>query len=273
MKNEFEPFAHPDPFDIPAGDSFAGWPAQILFEIKELLFDCSSDWLTAVASHIQELVTNKSADRIFDDADGPRESLAHSESGQFSLYRQPGHIGVFAALEPSVAWDKIKPPTERWQRYAVFALMYLRDSVKILARREQLQRNGRSTSDDHKYLALDLSEAAAWALEAMRALQIAHSLRIDARAKSGSWAQSCSGKARGVCVIESGGARNGRLPPLQDERAGTRLHHLQPADRSREQQILQQERCQQMATRGWVESRRETREVVASTRHLLQPGF
>ncbi|WP_139146991.1 hypothetical protein [Hydrogenophaga sp. PML113] len=184
MKSEFEPFAHPDPFDIPAGDGFAGWPAQILFEIKELLFDCSSDWLTAVASHIHELARTNRADRVFDDPNGARESLAHSESGQFSLYRQPGYIGVFAALEPSVAWDKIEPPTERWQRYAVFALMYLRDSVKILERRDRLQRTGRATSADNKYLALDLSEASAWALEAMRALQIAHSLRIDARAKS-----------------------------------------------------------------------------------------
>lgn len=184
MKTDFEPFPHPDPFEIPAGDAFAGWPAQILFEIKELLFDRSSDWLTAVASHIHELVTTKNADRVFDDADGPSGSLAHSESGQFSLYRQPGHIGVFAALEPRVAWDKVEPPTERWQRYAVFALMYVRDSVKILARRDLLERSGRSTSTDQKYLALDLSEAAAWALEAMRALQIAHSLRIDTRAKS-----------------------------------------------------------------------------------------
>ncbi len=184
MKSEFEPFAHPNPFDIPAGDSFAGWPAQILFEIKELLSDRSSTWLTDVASHIHELVTNESAQSVFDDTAGPRDSLAHSESEQFSSYRQPGHIGVFAALEPRVDWDQVDPPTERWQRYAVFALVYVRDSVKILERREQLQRTGRATSADNKYLALDLSEAAAWALEAMRALQIAHSLRIDTKSKS-----------------------------------------------------------------------------------------
>ncbi len=184
MKTEFEPFPHPNPFDIPAGQSFAGWPAQILFEIQELLFDRSSEWLTAVATHIHKLVTTENADEIFDDVNGSRESLAHSEPWQFSLHRQPGHIGVFAAIEPGVAWDQLSPPTERWQRYAVFAFMYLRDSVKILARLDKPDRTGRATSADNKYLSLDLYEAGAWALEAMRALQIAHSLRIDTRIKS-----------------------------------------------------------------------------------------
>jgi hypothetical protein len=184
MTTEFEPFPHPNPFDIPAGRAFAGWPAQILFEIQELLFDRSSDWLTAVASHIQELVTTDNTQKIFDDVNGPRESLAHSESWQFSEYVQPGRIGVFAALEPGVAWDQLSPPTERWQRYAVFAFMYLRDSVKILARLDKVKSAGRATNADNKYLSFDYDEAGAWALEAMRALQIAHSLRIDTRTKS-----------------------------------------------------------------------------------------
>lgn len=184
MKIEFEPFPHPNPFDMPAVQSFAGWPAQILFEIQELLFDRSSEWLTAVASHIKELVTTDNAQRIFDDVIGPKESLAHSESWQFSEYVQPGRIGVFAALEPGVAWDQLSPPTERWQRYAVFAFMHLRDSVKILARLDKLESAGRATNADNRYLSFDYDEAGAWALEAMRALQIAHSLRIDTRKKS-----------------------------------------------------------------------------------------
>ena len=184
MTTEFEPFPHPNPFDIPTSQAFAGWPAQILFEIQELLFDRSSEWLNKVASQIDALVTTENADKIFEDVNGPRESLAHSESWQFSEYVQPGRIGVFAALEPGVAWDQLSPPTERWQRYAVFAFMYLRDSVKILARLDKAKSAGRATNADNKYLSFDYDEAGAWALEAMRALQIAHSLRIDTRKKS-----------------------------------------------------------------------------------------
>lgn len=53
MTNEFQPFAHPDPFALPASWAFAGWPTQILFETRELLADETSSWLTAVATHNQ----------------------------------------------------------------------------------------------------------------------------------------------------------------------------------------------------------------------------
>lgn len=184
MTDEFQPFPQPDPFAIPIRYAFAGWSSQILFEIRELLADKSSDWLTAVATHINEVVMSN-ADKLFDSALGPRETLAHSERWPFSLHTQPGHIGVFAALEPGISWDKLSPPTERWQRFAVFALMYIRDCLKILEKLgDQPSHESVPSGLSSKYVALQLNDAGAFALEAMRALQIAHSLRIDTRKKS-----------------------------------------------------------------------------------------
>ncbi|AOF84648.1 hypothetical protein BSY239_694 [Hydrogenophaga sp. RAC07] len=184
MTNEFQPFPHPDPFALPANWAFAGWPTQILFETRELLADESSTWLTSVATHINEVVMSN-VDKLFDSAIGPRETLAHSERWPFSLHTQPGHIGVFAALEPGVSWDKLSPPTERWQRFAVFALMYTRDCLNILEKLgDQPSHESVPSGLSSKYVAMQLNDAGAFALEAMRALQIAHSLRIDTRKKS-----------------------------------------------------------------------------------------
>lgn len=184
MTNEFQPFPHPDPFALPASWAFAGWPTQILFETRELLADETSGWLTAVATHINGVVMSN-VDKLFDNAKGPSETLAHSETWPFSLHAQPGHIGVFAALEPGVSWDKLSPPTQRWQRYAVFALMYIRDCLNILEKLgDQPSQSSEPPSVSSKYMSMQLNDAGAFALEAMRALQIAHSLRIDTRKKS-----------------------------------------------------------------------------------------
>lgn len=184
MTNEFPPFPHPDPFALPANNAFAGWPLQILFETGELLEDESSEWLTAVATHINDVVMGN-VDKLFDNVKGPSDTLAHSKRWPFSLHTQPGHIGVFAALEPGVSWDKLSPPTQRWQRYAVFALMYIRDCLNFLAKLgDQPSQGSESPGVSSKYMSMQLNDAGAFALEAMRALQIAHSLRIDTRKKS-----------------------------------------------------------------------------------------
>lgn len=186
MTDELQPFPQPDPFDFPVQWSFAGWPTQILFEVQELLADRDSAWLTDVARHIRELVMGD-VDRLFDSDTGPSETLAHSKTWPFSLHTQPGHIGVFSALEPGVDWNKLSPATDRWERYAVFALMYIRDCIQTLSRSGVgAGQGGWVSSSDTKHSALALNDAGAAALEAMRALQIAHSLRIDKRSKSAS---------------------------------------------------------------------------------------
>jgi len=157
---------------------FFGWPKQILFELRVMLKGRDDAWLTSVAEQVlmAQQMTHPYAPNSLEQPDLLRlDDLAYA----FDLER-PGQIGVFTAVEPKFDWDRTPLRTERWERYAVFALLNIRDAINLLG---ALPKDGPS-ADEAELAMFHFSQAGGFAMEAMRAMQIAHSLRIDDHFKS-----------------------------------------------------------------------------------------
>lgn len=160
---------------------FFGWPKQILFELRVLLRDRDEEWLTSVAEQVHQALQMDVESRagLFTTPLEP-DLLRLDELPYAFDSERPGQIGIFTAVEPTFPWSEMTPRTERWERYAVFALLNIRDAIKLLGVLPTESPSG----DDTDLAMIHFGNAGGFALEAMRALQIAHSLRIDSHSKS-----------------------------------------------------------------------------------------
>lgn len=177
----------PRPLEVPLTTKLAdrleffGWPKQILFELRVLLRDRTEEWLTSVAEQVHQALQMDVESRagVFTTPLEP-DLLRLDELPYAFDSERPGQIGIFTAVEPTFRWNEMTPRTERWERYAVFALLNIRDAIKVLGALPTQSPSG----EDADLAMIHFSNAGGFALEAMRALQIAHSLRIDSRTKS-----------------------------------------------------------------------------------------
>lgn len=181
MPDTLKPFpTTSDPFLLPLRKEFGGWPQQILLEVFGLLQGRDGTWLNLVAAQV-----NAATDTITGLADLLNDfvepNLTRSGEAPFGyLVEKPGRIGMFAAREQRFPWHTASPSTERWERYAVFALLCVRDAIELL---EATDRSEHAYESDSLSFATH-DRAGVFLLEAMRALQVVHSLRIDSRTKS-----------------------------------------------------------------------------------------
>lgn len=164
-------FPSPDPFDLPERAEFWGWPVQLLTELSLLLRDKDTDWVNGVSSLVAEVIA--SAPR---EVDAP-SVVRHEDMALTFGLDNPGAIGVFANAEPSFQWSERAPATEQWERYAVFALMQLKGCIDQLEHLEHV-------ADTPDLYSTALSAAGGYALNAMRGLQVAVSLRREELDKS-----------------------------------------------------------------------------------------
>lgn len=162
------------PLSRPMSNAFLGWASQIQFEVYHALVGRDAQWLNAVAEQIRAvLAPQPGKEKDWQELLlGPNPSRPARAPFPF-LVDDLGQLGLFAAREPRHDWHPMSPQTEQWERYAVFAAM------AILAAFERI--DAADESGDAKKL---LDEAGGLAIEAARALQIAHSLNIDALARS-----------------------------------------------------------------------------------------
>ncbi len=162
------------PLARPVSDAFFGWPSQVHLELTELLKGREASWLNAVSEQIQSVLSAKPGSEDNWQSLLLQENPSRSAGTPFPyLVSHLSKLGLFAAREPVCDWGRLSPATEQWERYAVFAALSSRETFGIL-------------DDLHRYPADDLAyeDAGGYAIEAMRALQIAQSLRAAKLAKS-----------------------------------------------------------------------------------------
>lgn len=164
------------PLSRPMSSAFLGWASQIQFEAYHLLKDRDASWLNGVADQIRAVLalapgTEDDWQKLLLE---PNPSRTADTPFPF-LVSEQGQLGLFAAREPYHAWKGSKPKTMQWERYAVFAALSIAKAFELIDAAE----NDSGTS------AL-LHEAAGLAIEAVRALQIAHSLKAGAQQRTSS---------------------------------------------------------------------------------------
>jgi len=154
--------------------AFFGWAAQVHLETGALLSGRDADWLNAVAKQIQTVLD---ADPRQFDCESSRLSHGNpsrSEGTPFPyMVNKSSQLGLFAEREPACDWSQHAVTTEQWERYAVFAALSTREALVYL-----------NDIDSYAIQGLAYNEAGGFAIEAMRALQIAQSLRTAKLAKS-----------------------------------------------------------------------------------------
>jgi hypothetical protein len=168
------PFFGGAPLARPVSYVFFGWPSQVQLELTALLKGREASWLNAVAQQIQAMLDAEPG------AEGNWQSVLvqdnPSRSAGTPFPYQVCHLsklGLFAAREPVYDWSQHSTTTEQWERYAVFAVLTNREAFGIL------DNLFRYPSDDLAYY-----DAGGYAIEAMRALQLAQSLRAAKLEKS-----------------------------------------------------------------------------------------
>lgn len=164
-------FPHPDPFDLPERKEFWGWPIQLLTELGLLLRDKDTDWVNGVSSLVAQVMASAPQE-----VDAP-SVVRHADMALTFGMDDPGEIGVFANAEPSFPWGEYAPSTEQWERYAVFSLIQLKGCIDQLEHIENLE-------DSPDFFSMAFSAAGGFALNAMRGLQVAVSLRREEIDKS-----------------------------------------------------------------------------------------
>lgn len=160
-------FSGSSPLSRPMSSAFLGWASQTQFEAFHLLQNRDAEWLNGVAEQIRSVLAP---------TPGGEENwqpllLAANPSRTAGipfpfLVSEPGQLGLFAAREPHHTWQGSKPKTEQWERYAVFAALSIMQALKLADAAEE----------NRARAARLLHEAGGLAIEAVRALQIAHSL-------------------------------------------------------------------------------------------------
>jgi hypothetical protein len=159
---------------------FLGWVTQIASEITTALQGRDLAWLAAVGVEIESAMrpTRFSAQQLAAVSATPKVAPEIADRPFFDHYRL-GEINAFASLEPAHCWDA-EEHIERWERYAVFALRQIRTAYAYLGDVDgapDLVGEGGKLVDA-------MNSAAGYTIEAMRALQIAHSLQFEARVLS-----------------------------------------------------------------------------------------
>ncbi len=154
-------------------EEFFGWPSQILREVSVLLSEKDESWLAGAAEQLEVFLRGDAPGFRYDEELLNKAHPARSLNAPFSiLMEQPSRVVVFSALERTVDWETFSPKLQQWERFAVFALLHVRKCLVLLdARPPQAESAGEA--------AKRFSDAGGNALEASRALQIAHSLRLE----------------------------------------------------------------------------------------------
>lgn len=103
------------------------------------------------------------------------------------LVGEAGQLGLFAAREPQHDWSTGEPQTKQWERYAVFAALSIFQALKRV-----------DAAEDEKAQANSLlHEAGGLAIEAVRALQIAHSLEAASSDRKSKASRAASARYTG----------------------------------------------------------------------------
>lgn len=161
--------------DAPEHSAFAGWPKQLHIELFSLIGQRGDEWIAAVSKQIEEALTDP--DYVIHGLEGTPNLARTEEMALTVLFGDPGKVGQFAGIEPHYPWNACTPATQRWERYAVFSWMQLECCIVQLETLPHLE-------DNAALLRFSYSVAGGFALDAMRTLQIAVSLKADERDKS-----------------------------------------------------------------------------------------
>lgn len=150
--------------------AFFGWASQVHLEIASLLGHRDAAWLNDLAGQVVQLLqSGPSADDEEWQGLLLQNDPSRSEGTPFPyLVNRSSQLGLFAAREPQWNWNHPSTKAVRWERYAVFAALSMRECLAYLDR-----------IDDFPIQALAYNDAGGYAIEATRALQIAHSLRAS----------------------------------------------------------------------------------------------
>lgn len=154
--------------------AFSGWPKQLDLELFDLLGSRDASWFAGVYADILDALKNPeySDQRAAHSANASRTD----EMGLSVIFGDPGAIGRFAAIEPYYPWST-RPEPKRWERFAAFSRMHLDMCL------DQLDAIP-AQSGHEDFLSMSYSAAGGFALDAMRALQIAVSLKASDQDKS-----------------------------------------------------------------------------------------
>jgi hypothetical protein len=154
--------------------AFWGWPKQLDFELYDLLGPRDASWFASVYADIQDALKNPEHSHHRETYSA---NAARTEGmGLSVIFGDPGAIGRFAGIEPHYPWST-RPEPKRWERFAAFSRMHLDmcldqlDAIPAQSGHEDL-------------LAMTYSAAGGFALDAMRALQIAVSIKANDQDKS-----------------------------------------------------------------------------------------
>ena len=171
------------PLSRPASSAFLGWASQIHLEVVVLLQKRDTTWLNGVADQIRSVLARSSGDegdwqRLLLDANPSRTAGTPFPY----LVSEVGQLGLFAAREPLHDWSSGEPRSEQWERYAAFAALSVLQALKLA---DVAEEEGAKAAEL-------LHEAGGLAIEAVRALQIAHSLKAGSLQRT----SSASGAAK-----------------------------------------------------------------------------
>lgn len=176
-------FAGRYPLSRPASRAFLGWASQVHLEVVVLLQERDANWLNGVADQIRSVMAPPAGEET-----GWRDLLLDANPSRTAgtpfpyLVGEAGQLGLFAAREPRHDWSPGEPQTEQWERYAVFAALSIFQALKRVDAAEDASPHSDSL----------LHEAGGLSIEAVRALQIAHSLKAGSLQR----ATSASGAAK-----------------------------------------------------------------------------
>lgn len=169
------PLPQANPLEVEQRFEFVGWHELIAAEINQILGDRDPEWLNAIAQQIGAALRREQTAISGEDLES-LPSLARSAANH-AVHPDdvPGQIHAFAALEPRCRWAGKKHPhfSQRWERYAVFALWTLHHASTHLPRKV----DGHGSDPLTSLMQVDLG--ASLTIEAMRALQIGQSLLFE----------------------------------------------------------------------------------------------
>lgn len=164
----FRPFDPAHPFELGERCEFSGLLIRMLDELATLFEKHEPEWLNAVASQVFALMWgNSSALPQFPH----RPTVKRPDIDSPSIAGESGTVYALAQLESVIDWDRMSPPSSRWERFALLALIRLRDCLQLL------EKDGPAPS------AATLNGAGTIALEAMQSLQLSLALQTDATLK------------------------------------------------------------------------------------------
>ncbi len=164
-------FSQQSPFDLPLRPEFFSWPSQIAAEATELVSCKDITWLSAVALQLESIVSKAAASPIpnvtedlrnmkyfaslFRDIANIHPSVFRDMYGDFNLLME-GH--------DSHDWSAEAVKSSKADRFLVFCLWKLVDANTEL----------------HSFtFEGDMQKGGAYTIEAMRALQVAQSIKFE----------------------------------------------------------------------------------------------